>query len=199
MSALSVSSPRPALSPRRLYLAALVVALLQTAVLGVMVAGRVAILRSGTEVMLKTAPVDPRDLLRGDYVVLSYDISQVPVEKILGETPAVGEAEPLHVLLRKGPDGFATLVSAAFAPIAPGGPDEVILVSDPVTWYDGQTSLSVSYGIEAYYVPEGEGQALEAARGTEALSVAVRVSREGEAQIRALYLDGRQAYEEPLY
>ena len=29
----------------------------------------------GHKLMLKTVPVDPRDLLRGDYVILDYEIS----------------------------------------------------------------------------------------------------------------------------
>ena len=33
-------------------------------------------LRTGAEILLKTRPVDPRDLFRGDYVILSYDISR---------------------------------------------------------------------------------------------------------------------------
>jgi uncharacterized membrane-anchored protein len=49
-------------------------ALVQIALLAVMVADRVRILRDGTEVTLQTRPVDPRDILRGDYVVLGYDI-----------------------------------------------------------------------------------------------------------------------------
>ena len=60
-----------------LFAAALVAALLQTAVLGFMVESRASILRSGTDVRLKTLPVDPRDLLRGDYVILSYGISSI--------------------------------------------------------------------------------------------------------------------------
>lgn len=187
------------LSARRLLLAALVVALAQSLVLGYMVASRIAILRSGAEILLKTAPVDPRDLLRGDYVILSYGISEVPVDRIVGEMPAAGVSEPLHVAVRAGADGFATVVAASFAPLAPPQAGDVVLVSDPVSVYEGATTLNVTYGIESYYVPEGEGRALEEARGTEALSVAVRVSADGEPQIRALYLDGQQAYEEALY
>ena len=52
--------------------------LIQVALLAVMVIDRVQILRDGAEVTLQTRPVDPRDLLRGDYVVLRYDISEVP-------------------------------------------------------------------------------------------------------------------------
>jgi uncharacterized membrane-anchored protein len=55
-----------------------VAALVQIALLTLMIIDRVQILRDGTEVTLQTRPVDPRDLLRGDYVVLRYDISQLP-------------------------------------------------------------------------------------------------------------------------
>ena len=75
---------RPA---RRAWIAAISVALLQTLVLGRMIESRAAILVSGTEVLLKTAPVDPRDLLRGDYVALSYDISRVPLATLTGGLP----------------------------------------------------------------------------------------------------------------
>lgn len=34
-------------------------------------------LREGTVVLLETRPVDPRDLLRGDYVILNYNISTI--------------------------------------------------------------------------------------------------------------------------
>jgi uncharacterized membrane-anchored protein len=43
-----------------------------------MIAERAAPLRSGRTVLLRVVPVDPRDLLRGDYVTLSYEISRVP-------------------------------------------------------------------------------------------------------------------------
>ncbi|EAB6717932.1 hypothetical protein DUP91_26775, partial [Salmonella enterica subsp. enterica] len=54
------------------------VALLQVGFLGWMIQGRAAILRDGREVLLRVQPVDPRDLLRGDYVVMSYLASDVP-------------------------------------------------------------------------------------------------------------------------
>ena len=57
-----------------------------------MVVDRVRILREGREVTLQTRPVDPRDFLRGDYVVLSYDISSVPAGA-LKDTPSSGEVD----------------------------------------------------------------------------------------------------------
>src|ERR1043166_9835708 len=40
---------------------------------------RAAILRSGQEVRLELTPVDPRDLFRGDYVVLGYRIGTINI------------------------------------------------------------------------------------------------------------------------
>ena len=37
---------------------------------------------SGTKIVLQTTPIDPRDLLRGEYVDLRYEISDVTVENV---------------------------------------------------------------------------------------------------------------------
>lgn len=182
--------------------AALFVALLQTAILGYMIEGRAAILRSGTEVLLKTAPVDPRDLLRGDYVILTYDISTISTTSITGQKPEIGDAERLHVRLKPGTDGYWIVSEASFDPLQ-AEEGSVILLSMPVTIYDWEWqnagNLTVSYGIERYYVPEGAGKPIEDGRNQGRVSVAVRVSETGQGQIRALMLDGEPLYEEPLY
>ena len=59
------------------------VALLSVALLA-LVQQRASILKSGTEVRLRTVPVDPRDLFRGDYVVFSYEIGTVDVGDAAG-------------------------------------------------------------------------------------------------------------------
>jgi uncharacterized membrane-anchored protein len=53
----------------------LLAGLIQVGLIAAIVYDRARILREGREVALQTRPVDPRDFLRGDYVVLSYDIS----------------------------------------------------------------------------------------------------------------------------
>lgn len=181
---------------------ALAMALLQTAILGYMIEGRAGILRSGTEVLLKTAPVDPRDLLRGDYVILTYDVSTISTTSIIGQKPEAGDAARLHVRLKPGADGFWTMSEASFDPL-PVEDGSVVLLSQPVTIYDWEWqnagNLTVSYGIERFYVPEGEGRPIEDGRNEGRVSVAARVSEDGQTQIRALMLDGEPLYEEPLY
>jgi uncharacterized membrane-anchored protein len=182
--------------------AALLVSVIQTAILGSMIEGRASILRSGTEVLLKTAPVDPRDLLRGDYVILTYDISTISTTSVTGARPEAGSLAQLHVRLKPGSDGYWLVSESSFDPLAEEA-GSVVLLSRPITIYDWEWSnagnLTVSYGIESFYVPEGEGKPIEDGRNQGRVSVAIRVSNEGRAQIRALMLDGEPLYEEPLY
>ena len=183
--------------------AAVIAAALQTAVIGYMVEGRASILRSGADIRLKTLPVDPRDLLRGDYVILSYPVSTIPKSIVTGESPKGGTRARLFVRLKPGADGLWTAAGASFAAL-PAEEGSVVLRTLPFDYYEGADggvpdTLFVQYGIERYYVPEGEGKVLEEARNQEELEVEARVSKDGTAQIARLILKGEPLYEEPLY
>ena len=71
-------------------------AVIQVAAIALIVYDRVGVLREGSEVLLQTRPVDPRDFLRGDYVVLNYQISRRLPE--MGVRMAVGASA--HDVLR---------------------------------------------------------------------------------------------------
>lgn len=185
---------------RRAWIAAIILALLQTAIIGYTIESHASILKSGTEVVLKTAPIDPRDLLRGDYVILNYEISSVPASTIVGGLPKEAGEQVLSVRLHKEPDGFWRIAESSFGSLE-AKPDTVVLKSQPFQYYagDSEQTFRVEYGIERYYVPEGEGAKLETARSDGQLSIAARISGDGQAQIRTLLLDGQPVYEEPLY
>ncbi|CAN7511970.1 GDYXXLXY domain-containing protein [Pararhizobium sp. LjRoot238] len=187
---------------RRPLVAAIVVALLQTAFLGYMIESRASILRNGVDVVLKTVPVDPRDLLRGDYVILAYDVSTIPADKIAGGFPTEATDAQISVRLEKQPDGFWGVSEASFGPLEPRN-GNVIARSAPFYFYpmtdSPPSSLNVEYGIERYYVPEGEGRVLEEARNARSLAVTASVSGDGRMQIRSISIDGKSLYEEPLY
>ncbi|ABC90633.1 hypothetical conserved membrane protein [Rhizobium etli CFN 42] len=181
-------------------ISAIIVAGFQTMILGTIIQSRASILSNGAEVLLKTTPVDPRDFLRGDYVVLNYDISTVPVETVSGGIPAEPGERTLWVRLKKQPDGFWTVSESSFQALPPQ-PETVILRSKP--FYSGGLaagdSIRAEYGIERYYVPEGQGKPIEEARNDGNVAIAVRVSPDGSAQIRSLLVDGKPVYDEPLY
>jgi uncharacterized membrane-anchored protein len=176
--------------------------LLQCALLILMVADRVRILREGREVTLQTRPVDPRDLLRGDYVVLGYDISQLPAGALAGQPTA--ERNPV-VFVKLAPDanGLYQAVSVHAEPVTVTAPE--VLIRGRVSYSCGSTSrtfcdkLTIRYGLESYFVPEGEGKTLEQARNQQKLRVVAAVLPSGRAAIKRLLLDGAPIYEEPLY
>lgn len=176
--------------------------LLQCVLLVLMVADRMQILREGREVTLQTQPVDPRDLLRGDYVVLRYDISQLPAGALAGKT---AETRNPNVFVKLAPNanGLYEAVSVAAEPVTVTAPE--ILIRGRVSYSCGSTSrtfcdkLQIKYGLESYFVPEGEGRKLEQARNQQKLRVVAAVLPSGRAAIKRLLLDGEPVYEEPLY
>ncbi|MBX3580998.1 MAG: GDYXXLXY domain-containing protein [Rhizobiaceae bacterium] len=189
---------------KKLVLAAIALALVQIGFLSWIVAGRAAVLRDGREVLLKVEPVDPRDLLRGDYVVLNYEISAVPVS-IVSNAP-VGEFTsqdgPIFVRLGKDEDGYWRARSATLgAPAGIPAEGEVDIRGEVRPgWSSGPDgTYNVSYGINRYYVPEGEGSEIETNMRDRPFSILAAVGPDGQAQIKALMDGETRLYAEPLY
>ena len=109
--------------PRPIWFA--LAGLIQLALIAAMVVDRARVLRDGTEVTLQTRPVDPRDFLRGDYVVLSYDISTVPTGELKGKLPQNRQS---YVFVKLAPkdDGFYAAVSAHLDSVPVGDKDVLI-------------------------------------------------------------------------
>ena len=66
----------------------LVTAAAQLVILVGMIAARAIPLVIGKTVLVRVQLVDPRDLFRGDYVILSYGFSRVPPQDIVGLSAA---------------------------------------------------------------------------------------------------------------
>lgn len=192
------------MSGKRLFLAAMLLAVAQIAFLSWMIAGRAAILRNGQEVLLKVAPIDPRDLLRGDYVRLGYEIRDVPV-RLVANAPAGGfvtDQGPILVRLGKDEDGYWRVRSASLGEAQGQPPAGEVDIRGAVSggWMLGpEASFGVDYGIDRFYVPEGEGRAIETDMRERPFGILAAVASDGTAQIKAL-MDGQtKLYEEPLY
>ena len=177
-------------------------ALIQVALLGAMVVDRASILRNGTEVKLLTRPIDPRDLLRGDYVVLGYDISQLPAGPL--QNQPVG-SRTVFVKLAPNSEGLYGAVSVHAEAVPVTSPEVLIrgrvaygasCGSDSRAFCD---KLQIRYNLEQYFVPEGEGKKLEEARNQRKLTVVAAVLPSGRAAIKRLLLDGQPVYEEPWF
>jgi len=178
--------------------------LIQFALLTLMVIDRVQILRQGTEVTLQIRPVDPRDFLRGDYVVLNYDISQLPAGPLQDE-PASARNPIVFVKLAPNRDGLYEAISVHADAVAVKSPE--VLIRGRVAY--GATcgprarafcdKLQVRYNLESYFIPEGEGRKLEQVRNQRKLTVVAAIMPSGRAAIKRLLVDGEPVYDEPWF
>jgi uncharacterized membrane-anchored protein len=80
--------------------------------------------------VLKTDPVDPRDLLRGDYVTFGDSISRFPAIEIEGDnTKQYDVSSPVYVALKKGADRIWDKSRASVTPITGLKPDELLITA----------------------------------------------------------------------
>jgi uncharacterized membrane-anchored protein len=167
---------------------------------------------TGEPVMLKTAPRDPWDPFRGEYVVLSYEISRLEVGTIPMEGEPYVRGQRVWVTLQEGnPYWTAVAVSDRRPQIIAGqravrgtvewmhegwGPEpaEPTDGSDPERPRESPQEmpgeLFLRYGIEQFYVPQGEGPDLERAQAE--MTVEALVDRFGRIALRKVYVDGKE-------
>lgn len=182
--------------------------LLLTGGLLALVESRAGILRSGSEVRLKTVPVDPRDLFRGDYVVLAYPISTV--EGPVGGDGGFKRGDAVFVTLTRDAEGFAqaravarTRPTLANGEVAIAGRVQstgacALNDAGEADCASGRRRLRIAYGLESYFVPQGEGRAIETTPRAR-IEVIAAISAGGEAAIKRLLIDGKLVYAEPPY
>jgi len=174
-----------------------------------LVESRAGILRSGTEIRLATAPLDPRDLFRGDYVILNYKISTLEPAKLDGDK-SFERNQTVFVRVAPGADGLAEAKGVYLSrPPAPAGgivlEGKVVSAGACVANADGdpdcnagRRAIRVTYGLESYFVPEGTGRAIETTE-RKRLEIVAAVSSSGQAAIKRLLIDGKLVHQEPPY
>lgn len=131
----------------------------------------------GKEVLLKTIPVDPRDIIRGDYVTLNYEISEI-------KDRSYKYNDTVYVLLKEDEYNISR-ASGVFK----RKPKEGTFIKGKVkSRCSGSTIFTrrgrcADFGIESYFVKEGQGRILEQdlRQGT---LVKVIVDRNGNAKIK---------------
>jgi uncharacterized membrane-anchored protein len=164
----------------------LITAAAQLVILVAMIGLRAFPLMTGQTVLVRVMPVDPRDLFRGDYVILSYDFSRVPPEQVEGllqtgrkkrlkwegrtvYVPLVRDTNRVHWRAEK-----VTAVKPETGPFLKG---------------HMQRYGAIQFGIEAYYVQEGIGRRYEEAIRDRKLSAELAVTSSGQAALRALRIE----------
>lgn len=131
----------------------------------------------GTEIVIKTIPYDPRDIFRGDYVVLNYEINVIKNEFISEEIKELGDPEDeysyydelktkdIYVILKEV-DGVHVIESAVLKK-----PKKGIYLKGKYDYtvgsWDQKTSkritegIRVDYTLDKFFVSENTGKDLE--------------------------------------
>lgn len=126
---------------------------------------------------VRVQPVDPRDVFRGDYVILGYAFSRLPTE--LWGDPQAQDGRTIYVELV--PEGDGKHWRAGRYSFVPPG-------NGPYLRGKIVGSGRIEYGIESFFVQEGKGRRYEQAVRTGQLTAEIAVAPDGQAVLRNLHV-----------
>ena len=143
-------------------------------------------LATGKVILLETQRVDPRDLLQGDYLILSYKISNVPTN--LFSPPVTKDLRydtKVFVAVAPATNQFCEITRASTNEFAPSANEVLLKGKSSRSWNSPTNSVHVEYGIEHFYVTEGTGNP------TGKLTAQVVVPPSGRGHVKEVFMDGK--------
>jgi uncharacterized membrane-anchored protein len=133
----------------------MIVVLAQVAIVGREYLVSVYPLWTGQRILLAINPVDPRSLFRGNYVQLDYDIGRVPNSFDYARE---------RIRLKRDHEIYIKLVQKDSVWVADGisltKPESRIFIRGRITRFS-KNSISIKYGIEAYFAPLEKAKQIE--------------------------------------
>ncbi len=128
-------------------------------------------LKSAQEIIVKLAPRDPRSLLQGDYVILTYDITRATQKAIKGK-----HMKKFRVVLTPENNIYK------FKEVITSTQNYALKQGDVLMNGKVQKRYRVVFGIENYFVEEGTGRDVERS----AKYARVKIISKGDAFITEL-------------
>jgi uncharacterized membrane-anchored protein len=166
-----------------------------TAFLALMVAQEQVRRQTGTEIVLRARPVDPRDLLRGAYVALDYEAERVDPATLSLPADAASwrSGDKLFLGLREE-NGLWTPASLSRGKPA-NGPAIRVAFRNQQSFPDAPGQITIDIGADHYYADEPTAKALEKDIREGGLDVILAIGDDGGLSIKGLVLNGRKQYE----
>jgi uncharacterized membrane-anchored protein len=143
----------------------ILVVVLQLLVLGYMAGEREWVLHRGEIIYLRTAPLDPVDPFRGNYVKLDYEFSRVPTNRVRGSLSGKMEGRTsrgklVYAVMKQTAGGVATLDY-----LSDEKPVDGLFLRGRVDRYWGNTgTIPVRYGLEAFFAQPDKAKQMEELR-----------------------------------
>lgn len=151
---------------------------IQLVILFAIIIFKSSVLIGGTEVLLKIEPIDPRDILRGDYVEFRYS-NLSAVDSGLVYYPSPKENDKIYVSLVKNGKYWEV------ASVQQQKPNTGLFVKGTIDSIDSKTA-AIIYGIEEYFIPENTGINFDFNNGEPYVKAAI--GRNGNAVLKQLYV-----------
>lgn len=132
----------------------LAVVLLQFLSVAGMIGFKYSVVLTGQTVVLQSRPVDPRDYMRGDYVQLRFSITRINSNIFSASGESFQKGDDIYVTLTKQRDAWEPVKASRSLPELEM--DEAV-IRGKVTEAT-PSNITVDYGIDSYYFPEGRGR-----------------------------------------
>lgn len=133
-------------------------------------------LLTGKTIILQTQPVDPFDLFRGQYLVIRYDISSIPIISGVNENSLISQT--IYVKLNKNDSSNVYNYGSAYLE----KPNEGTFIKGKIKSIS-HGKILIEYGIEQYFFERN------AEINTRGIQVEVKVDSSGQARISRLLKD----------
>lgn len=154
------------------------VVMLVLIVTNVSIYGKEQLLKNGAVVILELAPVDPRSLMQGDYMALSYALTRPLQQQLYEQSDACHDSGkgclPASGKIIVALDAQRRAVHADFDKGQPMQPQEVVM-----KYHSSSSGLNI--GTPSYFFQEGHAERFAGARYGE-----FRVDQEGTALLTSL-------------
>jgi uncharacterized membrane-anchored protein len=137
-------------------------------------------LYTGIEVRVKTVPVDPRSMFRGNYARLNYEITTLPANAFSNENE-IRFGEVVYISLQPGEDGLYEFADATL-----GKPLDGVFMRARIT--SNSQPYRVKYGIEAFFAPKEKALQLESDLRNGGIAV-LMVSDDGSVALKDVVPD----------
>lgn len=165
---------------------------LQSIILITIIVFKISVISSGADILLKIEPVDPRDMLRGDYVTFQYsNVSNVYSYNINNQQ--IRNGDTVYVVLRQRgkywTENRIQKTKPSKGEIFIKGKIDRGGVEDLSNGSSVNSRTHIIYGIEQYFIPEGQGQDFSF-RNKDA-SARVAVDENGNAVLKKIYIDDK--------
>lgn len=143
----------------------IIVLFFQLTILGVMVFNNYLIILQGEKILLRVEPVDPRSIFQGDYVILNYTINALNIQDIENDLDIenIREHQPVYLALVFRNQNW----EPAFITQDEDNVQGQLYLKGTVLFlsYDSDhytpNILHADWGIEQFFVPEGQGREIE--------------------------------------